>query len=42
MLAYAVDHSRQAMMAQKIVLPLLYNEKIFDVKYQKNIIIKVR
>jgi hypothetical protein len=33
--AYAVDQSRQAIMAQKIVLPLLCNGKIFVLKYHK-------
>jgi len=31
---------RQAIIAQKIVLPLLYNEKISEGKYQKKTIIK--
>jgi hypothetical protein len=33
--AYAVDHNRQAMIAQKIVLPLLFKKKILEGKYQK-------
>jgi hypothetical protein len=30
-----VDHSRQAIIAQKIVLPLLFNQKLLSLKYQK-------
>jgi hypothetical protein len=37
--AYAVDHSRQAIIAQKIVFPLLFNLKKSGVKYQKKIIL---
>jgi hypothetical protein len=35
MLAYAVDHKRQAMIAQKIVLALVFNSEKFGSKYQK-------
>lgn len=36
--AYAVDHNKQAIIAQNIVFPLLYNEKIFGSKDQKKFI----
>jgi hypothetical protein len=33
-----MDHTRQAIIARKIVFSLLFNQKKFDIKYQKKII----